>query len=203
VHVSPPSADEASGTDAYRFLLLITGAPASGKSSLARAVSQALPFALIAKDALKETLYDALSADLSHLEPVALSSRLSHAAMELLWTVAAGCPRVILEANFRPRSEYERSRIAALPGRKLELYCHCSPQEAQRRFAARAAQNKRHPAHSVHTMSAAMVAEYDRPIGLCPVIPIDTTDQVDVGGVLAQICRAWPEISLLRTAPLR
>jgi predicted kinase len=203
VNVSLPSAESVSGADVQHSILLITGAPASGKSSLARAVAQALPFALIAKDALKETLYDALSTELSHLEPNALSSRLSHAAMELLWTVAAGCPRVILEANFRPHSEYEQSRIAALPGRKLELYCYCSPQEAQRRFAARAARRKRHPAHSVHTMSAAMVAEYDQPIGLCPVIPIDTTGRVAVAEVLDQIRRAWPEISLLRTAPLR
>jgi predicted kinase len=203
VHASPPSADGIAGADAQRFILLVSGAPASGKSSLARAVAQALPFALISKDALKETLYDSLSAELSHLEPAALSSRLSHAAMELLWAVAAGCPRVILEANFRPHSEYERSRIAALPGRKLELYCHCAPQEAQRRFAARAARRKRHPAHSVHTMSAAMVAEYDQPVGLCPVIPIDTTGRVETSEVLAQIRRAWPEISLLRTAPLR
>ncbi len=182
--------------------LLITGAPASGKSSLARFLAASLPdFALISKDALKEALHDTLAAELcsgdAESASLALSRRLSGAAMELLWTVARGCPRVILEANFRPHSAHERERIAALPGRKLELYCHCRPKEAMRRFALRAGRHQRHPAHSLQTMSAEMLAEYNQPVGICPVIPVNTNRPVNRAQVLAAIHDEWPDISYL------
>jgi hypothetical protein len=50
-------------------------------------------------------------------------------------------------------------------------------------------------------MSAEMVAEYDRPVGVCPVIPVDTTKPVNSEHVLADIQSAWPDISCLTTDP--
>jgi predicted kinase len=173
-------------------ILLVSGAPASGKSTVARSLAARLPFALISKDALKECLFDTLN----QLEGDALDKprRLSIAAMELLWTVAAGCPHAILEANFRPHSDYERERIQALPGRKLEIYCKCSPEEAQRRFAQRAQRSAHHPAHALRTMSAAMVAEYDQPMRVCPVIEVDTETPVQIGLILQAIRKHWPDV---------
>ncbi len=34
--------------------------------------------------------------------------------MELLWALAADAPAVVIEANFRPYSGYERGRLTAL-----------------------------------------------------------------------------------------
>ena len=99
---------------------------------------------------------------------------LSRAAMEMLWSLAPCCPKVILEANFRPKSEHERGRLSALHGRKLEVHCHCSPEEAARRFRERATIVRQHPAHTMKMLSAELLEEFDRPFGLYPVIDIDT-----------------------------
>src|SRR6185437_10426899 len=97
---------------AGRRVVIVSGVPGAGKSTLAGPLAAGLGFALLGKDRIKETLHDALSAP----EADGLWSGrqwtkwLGGAAMELLWTLAADAPAVVLEANFRPRSEYERDR---------------------------------------------------------------------------------------------
>ena len=109
--------------------------------------------------------------------------------MELLWALAADAPDVVLEANFRPHSAYERGRISALCPRPVEVNCACPPELAARRYAERAAAG--HPVHVVTSLSAALLAEYDRPVGLGDVITIDTTGPVDVAAVAGRVRACW------------
>lgn len=180
-----------------RSILLVSGSPASGKSTVARALAQIFNYPLISKDTIKESLFDSLGAPLGrHMEtPAELSRLLSRAAMEVLWSLAPGCPQVILEANFRPRSDYERDRIAALEGRKLEVYCHCTLEEASRRFRERATKAHHHPAHSIKVMSVELLQEYDRPVGVCPVIDVDTESPVNPLEIAERIRQRWPDLS--------
>jgi predicted kinase len=180
-----------------RSILLVSGAPASGKSTLARALARIFNYPLISKDAIKESLFDSLGAALGkHLEtPAELSRLLSNAAMEVLWSLAPDCPQVILEANFRPRSDYERKRISAFEGRKLEVYCHCTLEEASRRFRERATRADRHPAHNIKTMSVELLEEYGQPVGLCPVIDVETERPVHAMEVAERIRQHWPDLS--------
>lgn len=179
-----------------RSTILVTGAPATGKSTIARVLAESFRFALISKDTIKEGLFDSLGARLGEQIGIAneLSRVLSRTAMELLWSLAAHCPDVILEANFRPKSEYERGRFAALEGRKLEVYCHCTREEASRRFHERAASVRDHPAHSMKNIAIEMLEEYDRPFGLCPVIDVDTEHTVDPAEIAEQVRSQWPDL---------
>ncbi len=69
-----------------RELVYVSGAPGSGRTSLAVPLAAALGYAFLGKDRIKETLHDAFGAPVPDL---AWSRRLGGAAMKLLWTLAA------------------------------------------------------------------------------------------------------------------
>jgi predicted kinase len=163
-----------------RRLVYVSGAPGSGKTSLAGPLAAELGYALLSKDRIKETLHDALGAPVPDL---AWSRRLGGAAMELLWALAAGAPAVVIEANFRPHSDYERAKLSALADQPVEVHCACPPELALQRYNARAA----HPVHVVTTLRLEAMAEWDRPVGIGALITVDTTVAVDVDAVAAAV----------------
>ena len=160
--------------------MYISGSPGAGKTSLAGPLAAELGYALLAKDLIKETLHDALGAPEVDL---AWSRRLGGAAMELLWTLAAHSADVLIEANFRPRSEFERSKLTALGGRPVEVHCACPPALAAARYNTRA----RHPVHHMSHASVGALAEWDRPVGIGHLITVDTTVPVDITAVAARV----------------
>lgn len=172
-----------------RRITLVSGAPGAGKTSLAVELAASLQLPLLAKDLIKETLWDVLEPPTGDLD---WSRRLGAAAMELLWTLAERCPASILEANFRPHSAYERSRIEALSACVVEIYCWCPPEVAAARYAARATDPSHHPAHVLPRLSPELLGEFDRPVGIGTVIRVDTTAAVDVGAVAEQLLQRWP-----------
>jgi predicted kinase len=163
-----------------RRLVYVSGAPGSGKTSLAVPLAAELGYALLTKDRIKETLHDALGTP----EPDrAWSRRLGAAAMELLWALAADAPAVVIEANFRPNSRYVRAKISGLAAQPVEVYCTCPPELAVGRYNARAT----HPVHVVTTLELEALAEYDRPVGIGALLTVDTTGPVDVNAVAAAV----------------
>jgi predicted kinase len=157
----------------------VSGAPGSGKTSLAVPLAAELGYALLAKDRIKETLHDALGAP----EPDrAWSRRLGASAMELLWALAADAPAVVIEANFRPHSEYQRAKLSGLAAQPVEVHCACPPELAVERYNARAT----HPVH-VPTLQLEAMTEYNRPVGIGALVTVDTTVPVDVNAVASAI----------------
>jgi predicted enzyme related to lactoylglutathione lyase len=130
----------------------------------------------------RETLHDAFGAPPPDLP---WSRRLGAAAMELLWALAADAPAVVIEANFRPRSDYERGKLAALAPHPVEVYCRCDPHVAARRYDDRA--ETCHPIHVVTTLTAAARAEYDQPVGLGQLITVNTEHKVDLPEIAAAV----------------
>ena len=160
---------------ALRQVVFVSGAPGSGKTSLAVPLAAELGFALVCKDRIKETLHDALGAPPPDL---AWSRKLGAAAMELLWVLAADAPSVVVEANFRPHSRYERGKLSALAEHPVEVYCQCDPGLAARRYDDRA--RRCHPVHVVTSLPAAVRAEFDQPVGIGTLVTVDTAVPVDV-----------------------
>lgn len=168
-----------------RDLVYVSGAPGAGKTSLAVPLAAELGYSLITKDMIKETLHDALGAPAADL---VWSRRLGGASMELLWMLAAHAGEAVIEANFRPHSEYERGRLAALAGlgpRLTEVHCACPPEVAAARYNARPT----HDVHVVKTLPVSAMAEYDRPVGVGDLITVDTTRPVNVAAVADQVRR--------------
>ncbi len=106
-------------------LVLVSGASGTGKTVLARRLAASLPVVVLEKDAIKETLFDALGGGDRDW-----SRKLGTAAFELLRVLVDSHLRagqsVVVEANFqlsfeapwiaRVRSEYDVN--------VLELHCH-------------------------------------------------------------------------------
>ncbi|HEX2184083.1 MAG TPA: ATP-binding protein, partial [Chloroflexota bacterium] len=132
-------------------LVLVSGAPGSGKTTLAAHLAPALALPLIGKDGVKERLYDTVGAP-----DVPTSQKLGAAAIAMLYFVAhrlldAGVG-VILESNFmRPLSDAE---LRALAARSRAVVVHCSPppEVTARRYRERAEGGERHPGH--HDLAA-------------------------------------------------
>jgi hypothetical protein len=117
---------------AGRRVVIVSGPPAAGKSTIAGPLAAELGFTLIAKDRIKETLHDALGSAAE--ADLAWSQRLGATAMELLWTLAQDAPAVVLEANFwsgdarveeRTRAELGAGRGAlSVPARRMHTPVH-------------------------------------------------------------------------------
>jgi predicted kinase len=170
------------GVRVDRQLVYVSGSPGSGKTSLAFPLAQELGYALLTKDLIKERLHDVLGPP----EPDrAWSRKLGAAAMELMWALAARSPQVVIEANFRPYSDFEQAKLTGLGGHAIEVHCACPAEIAVARYNARA----RHPIHIIEKMTIEAMSEYDRPVGIGTLVTVDTTAPVDVPAVAAQVRR--------------
>lgn len=168
------------------LLVVVTGPPAAGKTTIARAVAARLRLPLIAKDTIKEALFDGLGTG-----DIAWSQRLgagTYLAMLALAgeSVAAGAS-LVLEANFVRGSEIE-SRLAALPARFVQIHCSAPLEVLLDRYAGR----ERHPGHvdaeRVDALRKAVETGRHDPLDLPgELVRLDTSRQVEIEDVLARL----------------
>jgi predicted kinase len=129
-------------------LLIVGGLPGTGKSQLATRIAQSFAMPLIAKDAIKETLFDTLGTG----DP-AWSASLSNASFATLFVVAEQWLQsgrsLVLEGNFRP-GEHEVRLRAVLPrrhGAVIQILCRVPEDLRIQRLERRAARGERHAGH--------------------------------------------------------
>lgn len=167
-------------------VVVVTGIPGSGKTTLANALSVQMGWPLISKDVVKEALFDALgTGDLQW------SQRLGRAGHLVMYSLAATIPRVILEAHFqRGLAEPE---ILALNRRMVQVYCRCPIDVAAERYRRRIDDPNRHAGHLPEHQSDDVIERWmkDAPAPLdlpdALLIEIDTTVPVDIGTVANSI----------------
>jgi predicted kinase len=158
-------------------LILVTGAPAAGKSTLARALAQDLDLPLLSKDEIKESLFETLG-----VGDVEWSRRLGAAAMEILMLTAREVTSVIIECNFNPNYA---SRITDLARPVIEVFCRVSPDVATRRFASRIRHEGHRDAERLREVESWIASA--RPLGLGPVLEVDTSAPLDRHDVCAWV----------------
>ncbi|MBR7831853.1 AAA family ATPase [Actinospica durhamensis] len=169
-----------------RRIVIISGAPGSGKTTLAGPLAAELGLPLFTKDTVKETLDDMLGDQ--RRDGVEWSSRLGAAAMELLWRLAGDAPACVLEANFLPGHERQRQKLSELTqgGLLVEVYCACPAKVADSRYQARHGTPARHRIHT-NNMTLEGYAAYAGPVGLGPVVEVDTTTRMTVAEVAERV----------------
>ncbi len=161
-------------------LIIICGSPGSGKTTLARALGARLGFPVIARDALKEVLLDALSP-----QDREESMRLGGASWQMMYTVLDALigrvPAIIVESNFS-RGRDERNLQARVDQCEATMI-HCSaPWETiDARIRARQDDPDRHAGHFDQVALADVQALFDAgtysPLDLAiECVTVDTGD---------------------------
>lgn len=176
------------GATGGRRYVVVSGPPASGKSTLAPALAAELGLPLLAKDTIKHVLMDRI-----WVPDLQTSRRLGGAAIAVLLTVARDCPAAVLE------SVWHRSRAAAdlvgLGAPVVEVFCRVPEAVAAARHGARA--GTRGPGHFDHLRRPDELwnDEVAQPVADgWPLIEVDTTAPVDVPALVAAIRAALDAI---------
>ena len=176
------------------LVLIITGPPASGKTTLGRQLAAALCLPYLSKDLFKETLFESLG-----WHDRDWSRRLGVASLALLFRSAAALleagQSVALESNFY--AGWDTPQLRALGERYacrfVQVVCTAPGPTLVERFERRARSGERHPGHadaaSLDELLPRLLAERWDALELeGPVFTVDTTDGVvDIDGLARSI----------------
>jgi len=189
---------------AQPFVLIVTGAPASGKTTLGRQLAAALGLPYFSKDLFRESLFDSLG-----WHDRAWSQRLGGASTRLLFRSAeallAAGQSVLLECNFyaqwdTPQLLGLRDRFAC---RFVQVVCTADGPTLVERYERRALSGERHPGHtdatSLDELRPRLLNERWEALDIDgPVLTIDTTNPpVDLHHLVRQI-RSLPGAAVCR-----
>lgn len=162
---------------AQRLYVLVGGWPGSGKTTLASALAPALGVAYLGKDEVKEALMDGLGAPAD----VTASRRLGEVAVRLVLRIARGCPGAVIDSTWFP---YARPLVEELPGRCVELRCVVASEVVRERYRAR----RRDARHlDAERTKDELWGQPVAPLGVGPLIEVDTSAPVEVGALAARL----------------
>ena len=166
------------------FLIVVNGVPGAGKTTLAGPLAAALRTPLLAKDRIKEALFDAADGAASRRSIGILAS-------ETQWTLATSVEGpLILESFFatgRDEPHVQRGLAALGRPRGVEIWCETPLEVAFERYRTR----PRHRAHADDGRHEEWwtLATAARPITGLPVLRVPTDVPVDVDQLVAEFAR--------------
>jgi len=165
------------------FFVLVGGWPASGKTTLARALAAELGTAYLSKDEVKEALMDRLGAPTT----IRQSRELGAAAVFAVLRAARGCPGAVIDSTWFP---YSLPLVRDLPGPRVEIRCRVDIAVARERYRRRV-RDERHldALRSEEELWGAQVA----PLGVGPLIEVDSTIPVDIAALAKRVRLASPD----------
>lgn len=166
-------------------LIIITGAPGVGKTTIAQHISKALEIPLLCKDEIKERLHDAGMRD--NLGPISFESLYIFASNLLRSHVSA-----IIEGNFR--AQQANNSIGNIQAtyncNVIQIFVTCSEDVRKSRITERVRTNNRHAVHIELDTTNGIQEKTYTPLDIpSTVITIDYTkpETVDLKNAIEQI----------------
>jgi predicted kinase len=159
-------------------VVVITGIPCTGKTTLGRRIAAEFSLPLVTKDGLKEVLFDSLgSKDRQWSRKLSLASfNLIFYVMDLL--LQAGRSHIV-EGNFTAGDH--AARLLDLqrrhPFRPFQILCVADDRVIRQRLQSRAESGLRHPGH----LDRLLMAEFDQ------LISGGQNNPLEIGGELLEV----------------
>jgi predicted kinase len=172
-------------------LVVVSGIPGSGKTTLAIRLAEELHLPLLSKDTIKESLFDVLGTG-----DLAWSQTLGRASHVIMYRLARYAPSAVLESHFwRGKAEPE---LEALGRVGAQVWCRCPVEVAAERYRTRAISSERHPGHLPEHQAEEVTLSWrstePAPLELrCPLVEVDTSRPVDVREVAKAVRDARSE----------
>jgi len=179
------------GGTAEKHVVLVNGVPASGKSRLAKALSERTGWPILSLDGIKNPF-------LQHIGPVDrdFNRTLGKASYQAIWSLIADAPAgstFIVDAwfGFQPKALLDAYIADAKIARVAELWCKVPGTVAGERYATRL--KDRLPGHPGAEYVQELVALADRaePMGCGAVMTIDQTKELDMDAVVAWVSQVF------------
>ena len=178
--------------------VLVNGLPGAGKTTLAGTLSRHLGLPLFSKDVIKEVHADVLGAEAPGWPQRRWNAALGAAASETMWALLARAPGgAVLESTWPADRRHFVTRGLSRAGdpATAEIWCDVPLETARRRCEAR------HPRHPVH---GGLLTDEEwerwrrtaRPLGLGPVLRVDTTGPVEAAAVVAWIRQSHTSVTM-------
>ncbi len=161
-------------------IVVVTGVPGSGKTTLASALAIALNVPLLSLDAMKEHLYDG---GVGAQDPYGL--RLA-AEAELVAQLSATAGTVVVDIWIAPRRDTERvTALLEQQGKDIvELICRVPADIAVSRYAGRQRTVPHLPPDEPTLQRIRDAVDVLKPMGIGTGIELDTSRRLDIGEVL-------------------
>lgn len=168
--------------------IIVSGLPASGKTTLAGKLAGALQLPLFDKDDILEALFE--SAGAVDLERRHQLSRMSDV---VLVRIALASQGAVLVSHWRHDGAEGSSGtpiawLRSPSANVVEVHCVCPPDVAEQRFRSR----QRHSAHNDAERAPGLAAQFLQlasrgPLGLGQTVTVATDERYELSALLAQV----------------
>lgn len=130
------------------FLIIVSGPPSSGKTTLATSIAKKFGLPLITKDSLKEILFDTIGwKDRGWSKKIGTASfAIMHYFLDSVMTTGQS---IIIEGNFKTEFEAQHitPRLKQYNYQAIQVMCQCDGEILFERFKERSESKNRHPGH--------------------------------------------------------